>query len=305
MIPDTFDWRSYDELPERSKVKAASAYVDEVVDAFYGANETRGAYLPWEKSQDKFRIRKSEVTLYAGINGHFKSTIASQIGLGLMRQGDPILICSFEMKPSATMQRMTRQAAATDEPAIPYIRKFHAWTDGRLWIYDHFGTCEPNKAIAVCQYAAKEFHVKHFIIDSLMKCIRGQDDYNGQKIFVGDLCTLALAYDAHVHLVAHARKGQHEGDALTKFDVKGAGEISDQVDNVMLIQRNKRKEAAAERGDADDSPDLFINVCKQRHGAFEGTLGLWHDRRSGAFVERSGATANPLILAREPGGDDE
>jgi twinkle protein len=305
VIPDTFDWRLYDELPERSKVVPAAKYADEVVDLFYGEQSVRGAYLPWDKSTDKLRLRRREVTLWAGINGHGKTLVTSQIALGLMRQGEKVLLASFEMRPASTMQRMTRQAAVRSEPSIPYIRKFHEWTDARLWIYDHFGTCEPMKAIAVCQYAAQEFGVRHVFVDSLMKCVRGQDDYNGQKAFVGDLCTLALAHDLHVHLVAHARKGQHEGDALDKFDIKGAGEITDQVDNVVMIQRNKRKEAARERGESDDSPDVFVNVCKQRHGNFEGALGFWYDPRSGTYAEGAKSPARPLNMPREPGDDDE
>jgi twinkle protein len=302
-IPDTFDWQEFDELPERSKVVPAAKLVDEVIDAFYGQEEVKGAFLPWDKTTDKVRLRGREVTLWAGINGHGKSMLTSQIALGLMRQSERALICSFEMRPSQTMQRMTRQAAVSGEPSIGYIRAFHKWTDDRLWIYDHFGTCEPHKAIAVCQYAAKAFHVKHVFVDSLMKCVRGSDDYTGQKVFVGDLCTLALAYDLHVHLVAHARKGQHEGDALDKFDIRGAGEIADQVDNVVMIQRNKRKEAARERGDADDSPDAFMNICKQRHGNFEGVMGFWYDGSSGTYSEalRSRAPALSLAINREPG----
>lgn len=302
VIPDTFDWQAYDELPERSRVRRASDFADEVVDLFYGAEEVKGAFLPWEKAADKLRLRRREVTLYAGINGHGKTLVTSQIALSLMRQGERVLLCSFEMRPAQTMQRMTRQAAVSGEPAIPYIRKFHVWTDDRLWIYDHFGTCEPNKAIAVAQYAAREFGVRHVFVDSLMKCVRGSDDYTGQKVFVGDLCTLALAHDLHVHLVAHARKGQHEGDSLDKFDIRGAGEIADQVDNVVMIQRNKRKEAARKRGDADDgAPDVFLNVCKQRHGNFEGNLGFWFNAESGTYAERLNGRASPLNLPREPG----
>jgi twinkle protein len=295
-IPDDFDWQAFDELPERSKVIPASKMADEVVDLFYGSEEVKGAFLPWEKTMDKLRVRPREVTLYAGINGHGKTMLTSAIALGLMRQDERVLLCSFEMRPGQTMQRMTRQAAVSAEPSIPYIRAFHKWTDDRLWIYDHFGTCEPHKAIAVAQYAARELGVKHVFVDSLMKCVRGSDDYTGQKVFVGDLCTLALAHDMHVHLVAHARKGQHEGDALDKFDIRGAGEIADQVDNVVMIQRNKRKEAAREKGEADDSPDVFVNVCKQRHGNYEGTLGFWFDGASGTYCERSNGRQPALNL---------
>lgn len=297
LIDDNFDWQQYDELPERSKVVPASAFADEVVDAFYGPQDAHGAFLPWDKAMDKLRLRKREVTVYAGINGHYKSTVTSQIALGLMRQGEPALICSFEMRPAATMQRMTRQAAVSAEPAIPYIRAFHAWTDSRLWLYDHFGNCEPRKAIAVCNYAAREFGIKHVVVDSLMKCVRAPDDYAGQKMLVGDLCSLALAADIHVHLVAHARKGNNETDALDKWDIKGASEITDQVDNVVLIQRNKRKEGMKERGEADDgSPDLFFRIDKQRHSGYEGTIGLWFDASSMSFAERPNGTPKPLNL---------
>lgn len=305
LIDDDFNWQEYDELPERSKVVPASAFADEVVDAFYGPQEAHGAFLPWDKAMDKLRLRKREVTVYAGINGHFKSTVTSQVALGLMRQGERVLVCSFEMRPAATMQRMTRQAAVSGEPAIPYIRAFHAWTDSRLWLYDHFGNCDPRKALAVCQYAAREFGVQHVVVDSLMKCVRAPDDYAGQKMFVGDLCALALASDLHVHLVAHAKKGGSELDALDKWDIKGASEITDQVDNVVLIQRNKRKEQKAERSkEPDDSPDLFFKVDKQRHAEYEGTIGLWFDPSSISFAERPGGKPHPLSL-QLPRGDPQ
>ncbi len=307
VIPEEFEWEAWDEAPEVGKVMHASAVVDEVIDAFYGPNEDRGAYLPWNKAMDKLRLRKREVTVYAGINGHGKSGVACQIALGLARQAERSLLCSFEMRSAQTMQRMTRQAAADDEPSIPYIRAFHRWTDDRIWLYDHFGACDPRRVLAVCRYAARELGVRHVFVDPLMKVVRDTDDYTGQKVFVGDLCSLALGFDVHVHLVAHAKKGQSELDDIDKFDVKGAGEITDQADNVVLIQRNKKKEAKVAKGVEDHSPDVWFTVAKQRHGDYEGTLGFWFDRKAGALAETPAARVAPLNLplpAREPGEVD-
>jgi twinkle protein len=301
-IADDFDWEMYDELPERSKVIQASTLAEKVIAAMYGDEQARGAFLPWEKAADRWRLRRGEVTLYAGINGHGKSLVTSYIAQSLMRQGERVLIASFEMKPESTMERMVRQAGATDEPSIPYIRAFHAWTDNRLWIYDHFGTCDPRKAIAVCNYAARELGVTHVFVDSLMKCVRGQDDYTGQKVFVGDLCSLAMGVDIHVHLVAHARKAQHESDAIDKFSVRGAGEIADQVDNVALVQRNLSKERDVLNGEEVDEsrPDVFFNLCKQRHqrkgSRFEGIMGLYFDKRTETYSDAPGLRARPLNL---------
>lgn len=305
LIDDNIDWQAYEEEPERAKVISPKALAQEVIDAFYGDAEKAGDLLPWDKAQERFRLRSREVTVWAGINGHRKSMITSQIALGLMRQGKKVLIASLEMRPAQTMQRMTRQAAATECPSIPYIRAFHRWTDGKLWIYDHLGHCEPSRILAVCRYAARELGCEHLVIDSMMKIVAGTDDYTGQKVFVGDLCALALAHGVHVHLVAHAKKAESERDALNKFSVKGASEIGDQVDNLVLVQKNLRKAEKIAAGVECDEHDQFLTVAKQRNGEYEGTMGLFFDSGSLGFVEREGGKPTPLVIQREPGEDDE
>ena len=136
--------------------------------------------------------------------------------------------------------------------------------------------------MAVGRYAASELGIKHVFIDSLMKVVGAVDDYTEQKRFVGDLAAFAMAFDCHVHLVAHARKGRDETDPLDKFDVKGAGEIVDQAHNAVLVQKNLRAKDAGE-------VDQFVTVAKQRDGAFEGTMGFWFN-------------ADALTLGEKPGG---
>lgn len=296
LIDDNIDWQAYAEEPERAKVISASTLAQEVIDSFYGDEEAKGDFLPWEKTTDRLRLRRREVTVYAGINGHRKSTITSQIALGLMRQGEKVLLASFEMRPAQTMNRMTKQAAATAEPSIPYISAFHRWTDGKLWIYDHLGHCDPARVLAVCRYASRELGVKHLFIDSLMKVVANVDDYSGQKAFVGDLCAFALAHDVHIHLVAHAKKAESERDAINKFSIKGASEISDQVDNVILVQKNKKKEDKIGAGVECDEHDQFVTVAKQRNGEYEGTMGFFFHGPSMSFVEREGARPAPLAI---------
>ena len=73
---------------------------------------------------------------------------------------------------------------------------------------------------------------KHIVIDSLMKCGIGEEDYQAQGDFVDKLCWIAKKYDVHIHLVHHMRKGRSEDDIPDKFDVKGASRITDMVDNL-------------------------------------------------------------------------
>ena len=132
------------------------------------------------------------------------------------------------------------------------------------------------------------------MIDSLIKCGIRPDDYARQTEFVDRLCWAAKTHNIHIHLVHHIRKGDKEGKRPDKFDIKGAGEITDLVDNVFIIHRNKIKEREAEKQspnqDILDKPDMTITVDKQRHGEWEGTFGFWFHRESTQFVSHPDAT---------------
>jgi twinkle protein len=152
-----------------------------------------------------------------------------------------------------------------------------------MWIYDRLGMVDTTRMLAVLRYSHEHIKPHHCIVDSLMKCGMSPDDYAGQKRFVDGLCNLAMETGMHIHLVAHARKGERETDRLDKFDVKGTSEIVDQVDNCILVQRNKRKEVDRD-GKLADEPDTFLTCSKQRHGDWEGTVGLWFCRPSTTFI---------------------
>ncbi len=76
--------------------------------------------------------------------------------------------------------------------------------------------------------------VQHIFIDSLMKCVKNEDDFNGQKGFIDELTALARDHNVHIHLVHHIRKQASDEVTPNKNDLKGSGSISDQVDNVFL-----------------------------------------------------------------------
>lgn len=300
MIPDDIDWEAYarDEDDGRADVRPASECLDAVIQMFHGEEEQSiGMPTPWSKVGDRLKFRPGEVTLWAGVNGHGKSGALGYVMLHGMGAGARSCIASFEMAPRQTMHRMCRQAAGGAVPTIDAISKFHRWTDERLWLYAQNGKATPDRMIAVSRYCRKELNVDHMVIDSLMKCGLAPDDYTGQKNFVDSLCVLARDTGLHIHLVHHVRKGEKESAVPDKFDIKGAGEITDLVDNVLIVYRNKRKEAQVE-GESDAEklaelekvPDAFIDCGKQRHFSWEGRISLWFDRDSQQLLEhpRSG-----------------
>lgn len=277
---DNIDWDYWGKIPEDSaNVKPASTWCKEVIDDLYGDVHDPGALLPWSKTHSLVKIRPGEVSLWGGINGHKKSMLLSQIAVHLMAQGESVCIASMEMKPRKTMGRMTKQAVGLVEPSIQYIKKFHAWTDNRLWLYDQTGTVSPGRMIALTRYCFEHLKIKHMVIDSLMKCGIRTDDLDGQKRFMDQLCSLAKDCHAHIHLVLHARKGADEYAKPGKFDIRGAGEIVDQADNLFIVWDNKRKHKEAKKQEPNEDilkeSDLLLLVEKQRNGEWEGNFALW------------------------------
>ncbi|AMM23010.1 AAA family ATPase [Variovorax sp. PAMC 28711] len=306
LIPDSFDFDQYfknDQLAiDPAKIKPASAWCDAVIDRFHGkTSATSWESLGFNKMAGFFDLRPGEVTLWAGVNGHGKTTFLSNAMLNVMHGGGKVCLASLEMPPAASMAKMSRQAAAVAVPAAPYIRGFHTWTDGRLWVYDHVGKVAPSRMHAIATYVRKELGIEHLVIDSLMKCGMGTDDYTGQKDFVDGLCSIARDTGLHIHLVVHMRKGETEHKPADKFDVKGAGEITDLVDNLVIVWKDQRKHELMDEmsrkapEDVDENerkkllarPDAIVRVAKQRHFEFEGKFAFWFDKASQLYLESS------------------
>jgi twinkle protein len=256
-----------------------------------GDDSVTGDCLPWNKTHDYFRFRPGEVTVWAGINEHGKSMISGMAALWLSRHSR-VLIASLEMPPENTLIRMTRQAAGCDDVTEEFTTKFLSTDTENLWIYDQRDTVPKERIVGMVHLAAREHGIRHVFIDSLMKCGIGTDDYNGQKSFVDRLCWAAKSENIHIHLIHHIRKGEDEYRMPGKFDARGAGEITDLVDNLLIVFRNKRKEDKIRRGEEVDpeEADSLLSVAKQRNaiGEHDGnpTFKLWFHKKSLQFVSR-------------------
>ena len=279
---------------EPADLRTPEAYLDQVLSLFLdNPLELSGAALPWPAWQNRVRLREAELSIWTGINGHGKSDVLGQVILDMIKQGERACIFSGETKPSMLLYRMVVQACATSHPTEAFIRAANAWLNGALWVYDHVGSVDQSKLFEAFRYAAKRYRVTHFVIDSLMKCGIAEDDYKAQKDFVDRLCDFKNEFNAHVHLVAHARKGEDEHKAPGKLDVKGTGAISDLADNVFTVWRNKRKELDGEGRAEEEDSRIYCN--KQRATGYEGALRLWFDSNSRHFTQRAGWRVKPYF----------
>jgi twinkle protein len=283
-----------------AQVKSANSWLDEIYQNYVDPEKTNDAVMPWIKTHSDVKFRLGEVTVYAGSNGGGKSLVTGQIALGLVKQNLKVCIASYEMKPVTTIVRMLRQFAG-ENINIPlthdkegYIRgvlgRFTNFIDENLYLYDQQGSTTPQKTIAMARYCAVELGIKHIFIDSLMKCVVAEDSLNEQKSFVDELCALARDHHVHIHLVHHIRKLQSEEIQPSKTDLKGSGSIADQVDNVFLVWRNKKKENARRNNEDYDEkqPDMFLMCQKQRNGEAEEFYGMYFEHNSQQFVDTLG-----------------
>ena len=281
---ETIDLSEFlEEKIEGRNIRPADYWADALENYFYGDNTAKGATLPWEKTHLNIRLRAGEVSLWMGQNGHGKSLVTSQVALNLCLQGFKVCVASMEMKPAATLARMARQATGTNQPSKCNLDEFNDWSRGLLWLYDKRGQVDWETMVAVIRYGQHHFDIQHFFVDSMMKCVKGEDDYNGQKDFTNALCSVAQDLDIHIHLIHHVKKpAEGEAKLPSKYDAKGSGSIVDQVDNVFGVWRNKKKEDdRREFGRTDETKVDQLVICdKQRNGEWEGKIGLWYDQQS-------------------------
>lgn len=317
-LDDSFDFTSYmRETDAKAKVKPASAWLTALKDRLRNHKNERHTLLPWPKTHQAFAFRDGEVTLWSGQNGHGKSLMTSQVALSLLGQGEKVCVASFEMKPITTLQRMVRMFAQTNPFSPEYqgdgieavevlYDDFNDFTMKRLWLYDQMGTADSDKVVGMARYCAKELGIKHLFIDNLSKCVRGEDDFNGQKAFVDEMTAVARDYGAHVHLVHHLRKPANESAIPDKHDNKGSGSITDQVDNVLMVWRNKPKEDDMKvKGDLSlkkAEPDHYLLCRKQRNyegsGEGEPTIKLWFHRDAQQYL--ADAPDEPMYFVNWP-----
>ena len=84
----------------------------------------------------------------------------------------------------------------------------------------------------------------------------------------------------------------------SKFDIRGAGELTDLVDNVFILWKDKKKEDLVNQAEISqlnakdteylEKPDQLLIIAKQRHGSYEGKIRLWFHPRSLQFLGQPG-----------------
>lgn len=275
------DFRGYLAKTEHiAKIKTADVFEHQFLESFEKPKALTGDKLPFPSSHSRFRFRSGEVTLHSGFNGHGKSMVLGQIMLNtITNEARGVCIASLEMQPWDTLNRMARQFFGASKPVPDELREFLRVVKDHCYLYDHVGSVRSGELLDAVAYCGHELKLNHFVIDSLMKTEIPEDDMNGQKNFVANLCAIARDTGMHVHLVAHSRKGKDEDTPPSKMDVRGSGSLTDQVDNVLSMWQIKTENARKQF----PNMDAMLICSKQRHGGWEGSIPLRFNKQTLCF----------------------
>jgi len=301
MIADSGELDKYDGVNFTDQVRPANTWNEDLHERLFGEITVHGHSLPWSVASDKFRLRPGELTIWAGINGHGKSLILNQIMLSAMRQGAKVCIASLELHPVETLKRMACQfnGISEDKISAQAVDEMLEFVTGKLWLYAEVGDVEPHRIVALSRYARAEIGADHIVVDSLMKCGTMESDYAAEKRLINSLQNVAKQTGIHIHVVAHSRKLKDETQIMGKFDVVGSGMITNMADNVISVSRNKSKEAEARKQNPKqeilDKPDAYLLCDKQRHGQWEGAIGLWFHKSGQFLANNSGRVIDPIL----------
>ena len=212
-----------------------------------------------------FEFRPAEYTVWTGINGHGKSLMLNQVLLGLMQQGERVMVFSGEMPPPQQGKRLVKQATGLDRPTLGYIDAVGEWVRERMWLFNLVGTAKLDRLLEVFSYGVRRYGITHFVIDSLMMIdvpADGPGSITAQQVAVQKITSFAKKTGAHVHLVAHPRKGKDETQAPGKMDVSGSGMITNGSDNMFTVWSAQKDASKPD----DGSPDALLEMHKNRHG---------------------------------------
>jgi twinkle protein len=237
-----------------------------------------------------------ELSIWTGRTKAGKSTIVGLPILSAIREGRRVFVYSGELPDRRYKAWLTAIAAGPDyaesqatdtgktvwKPRTEIARQIDLWWKDKLYIIDNkvVGVHQPETLLGLMRYASRRYGCSMFVVDNLMTLsLPGDNKYDAQSAFVGQLVDFAHVTGAHVHLVAHRRKGgAGKGGKGDSDDVSGSGDITNRADNVFAISRVE---------DPDSPFDAQLEVQLNRDFGETGYVNLKFDVRSRRYYQHN------------------
>lgn len=246
---------------------------------------------------------KGEVSMWSGLNASGKSSILSELALNAINDGFRVAMYSGELTPNKFKNWMQLQAAGrqfttpTEYQNYYYVKpgigqKIDRWLEDRFFLYNNQYGSEYNELLAELEELLKTKEIDVLILDNIMSMDLDELAYDNnarQKKAILSICAIAKKHNVHIHIVAHPRKAN---GFLRKKDISGSSDLSNAVDNVLIIHRVNNdfiREARDYFGEAEASRyytfDNVVEVCKNRDlGVQDYLVGLYFEIESKRLI---------------------
>jgi len=238
-------------------------------------------------------FRKGEmVTLTAG-SGIGKSSICRHIAHHFLRNGMKVGYIALEESIQRTMQgivgvelgkpiHLDPSLATEEEIRDGFDRVFGT---GRCFLYDHFGSMDPEHLINKIRYLADGEGADMVVLDHLTIVISGLADLDERRA-IDVTCTklrqLVEQTGVGLILVSHLKRpegrGHEEGAQTSLSQLRGSHAIAQLSDLVVGAERNQQ-------GDAAERNELQLRVLKNRFSGQTGLVDkLLYDQDTGRLI---------------------
>ena len=190
----------------------------------------------------------SEVTVLSGSNSSGKSSWLNSLLLNIIQQDYKVALWSGELRADILKAWIQMPAAGADNLRPSQYEKdryfvpdnigkmIDQWLDGKFFLYNNGYGTKAEQILHDMDILLKA-NVKVFILDNLMTLdvdLFDGDKNSKQKELILRIKDFAMKNMVHVILVAHPRKVT---TFLRKNDISGTSDITNAVDNVLIMHR--------------------------------------------------------------------
>jgi twinkle protein len=266
-------------------VKGPGAFLDEIKDLFTGRSVDKGVLTGWSDFDGLLGgLRPNELTLLTGETASGKTTWAANLGYKLAKDGHPVLIASFEMKPATILKKMVSMASGrpashhTLDSLLPFFTVISSMPLYFVDVFGEIGLAELKDAI---YYARRRYGIEFVILDHLHFFLKYTEDHERQAIdqAVKSIKAWTMELGIHIVLIVHPTKLAQDNKVVCLNDLKGSSSLKQIPDNVISIWRP--------RGEDDlknSTGEIILYVLKARDDSGdEGKVILTFDKQSQSY----------------------
>lgn len=246
-------------------------------------------------------IVAGEITVLGALTSVGKTTMVNEIVYHLWKNTDLNIGCAFlEADKGEAVQNLltihNNMNFSLENMEDHDLEKYKSdiITDGRIFLYDHFGAADPDEIFLKLRSMVKGNGCRILIIDPLQAGVSN----NGNDViddFMDRLLKLAKETNVAILLVSHMRKpSATQPHNVSEYDLKGSGSINQIAFNTILLSRDKMAEGEYAKN------STFVQLVKCRRTGQTGPAGwLYYNQGTG----RLEAGVSPELKAAS--GEDE